>query len=122
MTRQITKKQYELALAKVEELLPLVGEDTPADDRNAIELSLMSDIVIAYEKEHFPIGTPTIGELIDSSLEAKGISKKELAEKIGVSPSRISDFVTGRAEPTLKIARALCLALSISPAEMLGIK
>ena len=50
------------------------------------------------------------------------MSKKELAEKIGVSPSRISDFVTGRAEPTLKIARALCLVLSITPTEMLGIR
>lgn len=122
MANKISKQQYEFALAKVEELLPLVTDETPADDKNAIELSLMSDVVIAYEKEYFPIGQPTVAELIGSSLEEKGMSKKELAEKIGVSPSRISDFVTGRSEPTLKIARALCLMLSISPAEMLGIR
>jgi len=52
---KVTKYQYEFALARVEDLLPLVNDDTPANDRNAIELSMMSDIVIAYEKEYFPL-------------------------------------------------------------------
>ena len=51
---KITKEQYEFALARIEELLPLVKDDTPANDRNAVELTVMSDIVIGYEKEHFP--------------------------------------------------------------------
>ena len=42
----ITKAQYEFALARIEELLPLIQDDTPANDRNAIELTVMSDIVI----------------------------------------------------------------------------
>ena len=42
-------------MARIEELLPLVSDDTPANDRNAIELRMMSDVVIDYEKEHFPI-------------------------------------------------------------------
>jgi HTH-type transcriptional regulator/antitoxin HigA len=50
---KITKEQYEFALNKVEELLPLVNDDTPANDKKAVELTMMSDIVIAYEKEHF---------------------------------------------------------------------
>ena len=49
---KITKEQYELALARIEELLPMVDENTPLTDRNAVELSLMSDVVIEYEKEH----------------------------------------------------------------------
>ena len=28
----ITKEQYEFALERIEELLPLVGDDTPAND------------------------------------------------------------------------------------------
>ena len=44
----IKKEQYEFALNRIEELLPLVDENTPADDNKAIELSMMSDIVIAY--------------------------------------------------------------------------
>jgi HTH-type transcriptional regulator/antitoxin HigA len=52
---KITREQYEFALVKVDELLPLVDDNTPANDKKALELSVMSDIVIAYEKVHFPI-------------------------------------------------------------------
>ena len=45
---------------------------------------------------------------------------KQLAQEIGISQSRISDYVSGRAEPTLKIARLLCMTLGITPAAMLG--
>jgi HTH-type transcriptional regulator/antitoxin HigA len=54
---KVTKEQYKYALAKVETLLPLVDDNTPANDKKALELSLMSDIVIDYEKKHFPIET-----------------------------------------------------------------
>ena len=117
----ITKQQYEFALNRIEELLPVVDGYTPADDRNAVELTMLSDLVIEYEKEHFPIGKPSVSELIDDAIHEQGITQKELAGKIGVSPSRISDYITGRAEPTLKTARELCKILNIPPAAMLGI-
>lgn len=115
----ITKEQYEFALNKIEELLPLVTDETPANAPEAIELALMSDIVESYEKKHYPIGKPTVSELIESSLEEKNMSQKQLAVEIGVSPSRINDYVAGRSEPTLKIARLLCRVLNITPAAML---
>jgi len=51
---KITKEQYEFALARIEELLPMVDDNTPSNDRNAVELTMMSDVVIDYEKEHYP--------------------------------------------------------------------
>lgn len=102
------------------ELLPLVDDNTPANDKNAVELTVMSDIVIAYEKEHYPIEKPTVAELIELSLEEKGMSQKQLASEIGISPSRVNDYIAGRAESTLKIARLLCRVLNIPPAAMLG--
>ena len=117
---KITKEQYEFALQRIEELLPLVDDNTPTNDRTSIELTLMSDTVIEYEKEHFPIEKPTVAQLIEMSLEDKKMSQKQLAQEIGVSPSRISDYVSGRAEPTLKIARLLCQVLNITPAAMMG--
>jgi HTH-type transcriptional regulator/antitoxin HigA len=118
---KITKGQYEFALARVEELIPLVGENTPANDKMALELSVMSDIVIAYEKLHYPIEKPTVSELIELSLEEKGITQRELANNIGISPSRVNDYIAGRSEPTLKIARQLCMVLNISPEAMLRV-
>ena len=106
---KITKEQYEFALARIEELLPMVDDNTPSNDRNAVELTMMSDVVIDYEKEHYPIGKPTVAQLIQLSLDEKNMSH-----------SRISDYVSGRAEPTLKIARLLCVTLGITPAAMLG--
>ena len=117
---RITKEQYEFALARIEELLPLVDDNTPSNDRKAVELTMMSDIVIDYEKEHFPIGKPTVAQLIEHSLEEKQMTQKQLAHEIGVSPSRINDYISGRAEPTLKIARLLCITLGITPAAILG--
>lgn len=117
----ISKQQYEYALAHIEELLPLVTDETPANDSSAVELTIVSDVVEEYEKIHYPIGRPTIGELICLSIEEKGMTQKQLAEKLGVSPSRVSDYISGRSEPTLRIARALCLTLGIAPAAMLGL-
>jgi HTH-type transcriptional regulator/antitoxin HigA len=118
---KITKEQYEFALARIEELLPLVGDDTPANDKNAVELTMISDIVIAYEEEYYPIEKPTVSELIELSLEENEMTQRELAGSIGVSPSRINDYITGRSEPTLRVARLLCLELNISPAAMLRV-
>lgn len=115
----ISKEQYEFALNRIEKLLPLVTDMTPADAPEAIELTLMSDIVEEYEKKHYPIGKPTVAELIELSLEEKNMSQKQLASEIGVSPSRINDYIAGRSEPTLKIARLLCRTLGITPAAML---
>ena len=118
---KVTKEQYEFAQNRVEELLPMVSDEMSAGHPLAMELALMSDVVIAYEKVHFPIEKPTVAELIELSLEEKGMTQKQLAVEIGVSPSRISDYLSGRSEPTLKIARLLCQILNIQPAAMLGI-
>ena len=60
-----TKEQYEFALYRVEELLPLMSDEMSANHPMVLELALMSDVVIAYEKENFPIEKPGIAELIE---------------------------------------------------------
>ena len=119
--KNISKNQYEYALSRIEELLPLVTEETPLNDPSSVELEIVSDIVEAYEKANYPIEKPTVGELISLSIEEKGMSQKELAKEIGVSPSRVSEFINGKAEPSLRIARALCTVLGIAPAAILGL-
>ncbi|MBQ8838724.1 MAG: helix-turn-helix transcriptional regulator [Bacteroidales bacterium] len=118
---EITRHQYEFALNRIEELLPVVDDSTLPSDRNAVELSLLSDVVIEYENIHYEIEKPTIAELIDLALEEHKMTQKELAKEIGVSPSRINDFISGRAEPSLKIAKRLCLTLGITASAMLGV-
>ena len=53
MTKIETKAQYDWAVKRVEELLPLVTDETPLDDPNSIELELLSNLVADYSEEHF---------------------------------------------------------------------
>lgn len=59
MTRIESEKQYKAAMARIEELLPLVTEDTPEDDIHSVELVLLSNLVADYDNEHYPIGAPS---------------------------------------------------------------
>lgn len=119
--RKITEMQYKLAQARVEELLPLVDDNMPLDDPKVVELMMMSDIVIDYEKEHFPIEKPTVAELIAAGLRENKITQRQLAVELGVSTTRINDFVSGKSEPNLRIAGRICSLLKIQPAAMLMI-
>ncbi len=105
--RQISENQYKLACSRVEELLPMVGEETPADDPKAIELAIMSDIIIDYEETHFPIEKPTVAELIADGLKEMNLTQKQLAQELGVSTTRVNDFTTGKAEPSLVLASSI---------------
>lgn len=51
---KVSKEQYEFALIRIEELLPLVNDNTPANDKNAVELSVISNIVIATKRNIIP--------------------------------------------------------------------
>jgi HTH-type transcriptional regulator/antitoxin HigA len=42
----------------VEQLLPLVNDNTTTDDPNYIELILLSNLVADYSEEHFAVGEP----------------------------------------------------------------
>ena len=48
------------------------------------------------------------------------INQAKLSDLLGVSPSRISDYLTGRCEPTLKVARELSRKLDIDANIVLG--
>lgn len=76
-------------------------------DRNLIELNLLSGLVEEYEDEHYPIKTPSLADVIKLRMYEMGINQTKLSELLGVSPSRISDYLTGRSEPTLKVAREI---------------
>lgn len=121
MTKITNNEQYEWAVKRVEELLPLVDDTTPRTDPNSIELELLSNLVADYSEEHFAIGKPALGDVIKLRMTELGITQSKLAEILGLSASRISDYITGKAEPTLKVARDLAVKLDIAPAVVLGI-
>jgi HTH-type transcriptional regulator/antitoxin HigA len=114
------EKQYEVMLERIEELLPLVSNNTPVSDRNMVELAVISNLVEEYEEKHYPVQMPTLPEIIRYEMAERGITQKELAALLGVSPSRVSEYMTGKAEPTLRVARLLNKKLDIDADFILG--
>ena len=122
MTKIENKMQYEWAVSRVEELLPLVNDTTPVDDPNSIELELLSNLVADYSEEHFSLGTPTLADIIKLRMYEMGLTQANLAKLLKVSPSRISEYLSGKSEPTLKIAREISIQLGIDASIVLGVK
>ena len=60
MAKIKTEKQYEAACARIDELLKVVSNDTQSDDKNFLELDLISDLVADYEEEHFLVEAPAL--------------------------------------------------------------
>ncbi len=121
MTRLENEAQYEWAMERVEQLLPLVQEDTPLDDPNCIELVLLSNLVADYSDIHYPIGEPSLADILRLRMYEMGLTQKALAELLGVSPSRVNEYLTGKSEPTLKVARAMSSRLGIDANIILGV-
>ena len=121
MTKIENQTQYEWAVKRVEELLPLVKDDTPLSDPNSIELELLSNLVADYSEEHFSLGKPSLVDVLKLRMYEMGLNQKSLAKLVGVSPSRLSDYISGKCEPTLKVAREISLKLNIDANIGLGV-
>lgn len=121
MAKIKTEKQYKAACSRIEELLKVVSNDTPTDDKNFLELDLISDLVADYEEEHFPIEAPSLVDVIKLRMYEMGLTQTKLSELLNVSPSRISEYLSGKCEPTLKVAREISRKLNIDANIVLGV-
>lgn len=121
MTKIENQTQYEWVVKRVEELLPLVKDDTPLSDPNSIELELLSNLVADYSEEHFALGEPSLVDVLKLRMYEMGLNQKSLSKLIGVSPSRLSDYISGKCEPTLKVAREISKKLNIDANIVLGV-
>ena len=113
--------QYNWAVKRVEELLPLVNDNTYLDDPNSIELELLSNMVADYSDVHFSLGEPSLSDVIKLRMYELGLNQLKLSELLEVSPSRISEYLTGKSEPTLPVARNISRKLNINASVVLGV-
>ena len=108
-------------MSRIEELLRIVDEDTPEDNQDNIELVLLSNLVADYEDIHYPIKKPSLIDVLKLRMYEKQLSQKALANLLNISPSKISEILSGKSEPTLKQARQISSTLDIAPAVVLGL-
>ncbi|MGO9409585.1 MAG: helix-turn-helix domain-containing protein [Spirochaetia bacterium] len=68
------------------------------------------------------LGRETTGQRLSRLRKERGLTQKELAEKIGVGPTIISDYETGRLMFNGEMVARLAIALSVSADTILGLK
>lgn len=86
-----------------------------------MELKLLSNLVADYSEEHFALGKPSLVDVLKLRMYEMGLTQKALSQLIGVSPSRLSDYISGKCEPTLKVAREISQKLHIDANIVLGV-
>lgn len=116
-----TEQEYRSLMKRIDELIEIVDDNTPIESKEYVELDIISGLVAEYEDIHYPISKPTLVDTIKLRLYERGITQNKLAEMLGISPARVSEIMTGKCEPTLKIARAISQKLDISPSIVLGV-
>ena len=122
MERIKTEKEYEAAMARIDELLPLTwSDDAKEDSPENIELSLLSDLVAEYEDVHYPIAAPSLVDILKLRMYEMGLNQKSVASLLGISAPRLSEIMHGKTEPSLSLARNMCIKMDISPAAALGL-
>ena len=107
-----TQTDYQTALQEIE-LLFDAAENTPEYDR----LDILSTLVEAYEKTHFPIELPDPIEAIQYYMDTRGWSRRDLETCLG-SRARVSEVLCRKRTLTLEMIRKLNQELRI-PAEIL---
>ena len=116
-----SKKEYNAIIDRIEILLQDPDNIENTDAKGFIELNILSDLVADYEERNYPIKKPSLTEVIKLRMVEKGLNQKRLSALLGISTSRISEYLTGKSEPTLKVARDISVKLDIDPTIVLGV-
>ncbi len=117
----MNENEYNVVLERIEELLLVVNNDTPVEDKSLVELELLSILVEEYEEEHYPVAAPSLVDVIKLRMYEMHLTQKKLSDMLGISPSRVSEILTGKSEPTLQVARNISKNLNIDAGIVLGV-
>ena len=116
-----TEKEYNALLERIEILLQDAENIENADTKGYIELNILSDLVADYEESTYPVTKPSLVEVIKMRMAEMGLNQKRLSELLGVSTSRVSEYLNGKSEPPLHVAREISRKLKIEASLVLGV-
>lgn len=105
-----TNKEHEDYLARAYELMQM---DLEPNTIESDELEVLSILIEAYEKEHYPIEPPNPIDAILFRIDQLGMKKSELKKYFG-SRSRVSEILNGKRKLSLSMIRKINAELGIS--------
>jgi HTH-type transcriptional regulator/antitoxin HigA len=116
-----TEKEYNAIVERIETLLQDTNNIENTDAKGYIELNILSDLIADYEERTYPVQKPVLVEVIKLRMAEMGLNQKRLSELLGVSTSRVSEYLNGKSEPPLNVAREISRKLSIDASIVLGV-
>lgn len=112
-----TEQDYEAALATIS---PLFDEEHELGTPESDFMIVMSMLIEAYEKEHFPIEAPDPVEAIKFRMDQQGLTVKDLEPAIGRS-NRVYEVLSGKRNLTLGMIRKLHKQFGIPLESLIGV-
>ncbi len=83
-------------------------------------LDVLSDVIEKYENIHYPAQDVSGVELLRYLLNERGKPQAEVARELGMSPSTISEILSGKRDFGRKYIEAFSRYFSVSPATFLA--
>ncbi|GMT49880.1 MAG: transcriptional regulator [bacterium] len=104
-----SEKDHQITMNRVDELVLKLNRSEEEED----ELEVLSELVWAYEQEHYPMDPPSdpIGAL-QFVMEQKNLKQKDLIPYIG-HESHVSEILTGKRQLTVEMIKKLHHGLNI---------
>lgn len=109
----VSHKEYVKACLRLEELIKVVDDSTPLENQLSKEFIEVSNIVERYEEVHYPIGLPSLREVIELRMLEMNLKRKDLAALLNTSESKISGYLKSESEITFKQAKIIHEELNI---------
>ncbi len=76
---------------------------------------MLSDLVEAYEEEHYPMAKVSDARMVRHLMEAKGVNQTEVAQATGIANSTISAVLKGVRQLTREHIGQLAIFLNVDP-------
>ncbi|OGT47959.1 MAG: hypothetical protein A3E82_01740 [Gammaproteobacteria bacterium RIFCSPHIGHO2_12_FULL_38_11] len=107
---EINKKEFDELVLELDELLIIVGNNEKNHLMGLVDI--LSNIISAYEKEHFPVNTKGI-DALKYLMEAHNLHQADLSE-IG-SQGVISEILRGKRDLNLRQIKLLAKRFNLNP-------
>src|SRR5260221_707936 len=83
-------------LAEAQKVMDRLLAKGKLDDGEEMYLDALSDLVGAYEDEHYAIKPASDADMLRHLMEAKGVTQAELSRATGVPKSSLSEVLAGK--------------------------
>ena len=111
MKMEITKKEFEIAEIKMNELLAIATKKGGFDKltkKEGAELEKYTQLVNAYEEKHYTIPLPeTLQGLIELKMYENKLKQKEIAKMLHITETKLSEILHHKRKPSISFLKAL---------------